>query len=1211
MKQSSWKFAFGSRIVVLFSMATLAGFVISPAICLSQEPKLIDFNRQIRPILTANCIVCHGPDSDTDETDLRLDRGESAHDSGAIVAGKPLESELIARITSDAPEMVMPPPDSKKALTKGQIELLRLWIQQGGKYDEHWALVPPSRPHIPQVKKRDWAKNPLDHFVLSRLEQAGLHPSAEADRYTLIRRVSLDLIGLPPTPEEADAFVKDSRPDAYERLVDRLLNSKHYGERWGRAWLDLARYSDTNGYEKDQPRVMWPYRDWVINAINADMPFDQFTVEQIAGDMLPGATSKQLIATGFHRNTMINEEGGIDPMEYRFYAQIDRVATTGAVWMGMTFGCTQCHSHKYDPLQHSEFYKMMSIYDQADDLEYDVPNAEIAKKRDEIDAQIAAIQADLANRFQVPQPLDWSQPTIAKFASVGGASLEKRDDHSVLVTGEQPERDTYRVVLEMPETKLRVLRLEALADKLLPGGGPGRAENGNFVITELSIAAAPLASEAEPQPVAIERAEADFSQEKFPIAYAVDGDDKTGWAIRAAADKPSNVNRTAKFHFKEPVGFEGGTRLIVTIKQEHGARHTLGRFRLSVGRRHEFKESLAVRRKAFLQQEFAAWLKQESAKAAEWKILKPTKLVSTLPILTVLDDQSVLASGDYHKSETFDVTCQPEPQTITAIRLETIPHESLPNNGPGRGSISASIEQKGRFFLSDFSLSLNGKKVPVASATESFAHEKSTAAKAIDENLQSGWANNGSQGRGISAVFQLAEPLSVTAGSKVTFHLHTEAFYPSGLGRFRLSVTGDNVPVVATGHPVDVEAILNKSAETRSETEQEKLLQRFLAVAPQLKSEHDKLEKMRRDKPRFTRTFVIKQRDQEHYRRTRRHHRGEYMNPREPVEPGVFGALHDLPDDTPVDRLTLARWLVSSDNPLVGRVTMNRDWAALFGRGLVRTVDDFGVQGERPTHPQLLDWLAFEFVNRGWSKKHMHRLMVTSATYRQSSRVNEELLERDPKNELLARGPRYRLDAELIRDAVLKVSGLMSEKIGGPSVFPPQPPGITEGAYGKLVWTVGTGESRYRRGLYTFNKRTAPYAMFSTFDGPSGELCVAARGRSNTPLQALMLLNDEVVVEAAQALAVKTMDSKNVDAESRAREMFRRCVIRPPEKAELATVVDFYQAQKERFRSGKLDAAAMTGQKKEGAGQKDLHDLAAWTAVARVLLNLDETITKD
>ncbi len=998
------------------------------------EERPIDYARQIRPILVKNCFSCHGPDDDAREAELRLDRAEAAYEAEAIVPGKPDESELVARITSDDADLLMPPAESKKTLTPEQIELLRRWIEQGAKYDRHWAFVAPQKPPLPGVENRAWPKNAIDQFVLRRLEQAGLQPSPPADRYTLIRRVSLDLIGLPPSPEEADAFVNDKRPDAYERVVDRLLSSPHYGERWTRAWLDLARYSDTNGYEKDQPRTMWPYRDWVINALNADMPFDQFTIKQIAGDMLPGATQQDLIATGFHRNTMINEEGGIDPMEFRFYAQVDRVATTGTVWLGLTVGCTQCHSHKYDPLQQTEFYRMMSFYDQADDLEYDVADEEIADRRAEIDRQITALKSDLAKHY--------------------------------------------------------------------PAG--------------------------------------DGKQTPAP----------------------------------------------------------------------ENTEELAQRRQQQLQQDFEVWKQSESAKAADWTVLRPTQLQSSLPILSVLEDQSVLSCGDYQKSETFDVTCRAGPRTITAIRLEAIPHESLPNNGPGRGSISASVEQKGRFLLTDFSITADGKQIAISSASESFAHKESNASKALDDDLQSGWANNGNQGKAAAAVYQLAEPLVLTEETDLVFRLHCEAFYPSGLGRFRLSATDKPAQVVATGHSAEIEAILAQPAETRTADHEQQLLQRFLLVAPKLKDQHEQIEKLRKERPRFVRTLVIKQRDADQFRQTTRHHRGEYLQPREPVRPGVFGILHQLPQGAEPNRMALAKWLASPQNPLVARVTMNRDWAALFGQGLVRTLDDFGVQGEPPTHPGLLDWLAVEFIERGWSRKQMHRLIVTSATYRQSSQVTPKLLEQDPQNRLLSRGPRYRLDAELIRDVVLKISGQLSPKIGGPSVFPPQPPGITEGAYGPLKWNVSSGEDRYRRGLYTFNKRTAPYAMFSTFDAPSGELCVARRDRSNTPLQALMLLNDEIILDAARALTDQAINLESDDVAERAKSLFRRCVIRPPDEAELTALIEFYQSQLARFSGGELNP-----RKTIGASEKEpvesLNDRAAWTAVARVLLNLDETITKD
>lgn len=1199
-----------SKIATPFVICLLCVFGGMPPVCFSADETRIDFDRQIRPILAANCFACHGPDEGAREADLRLDVPEAAAADGVIVPGKPEQSEFLARITSDDPELKMPPVDSDKKITPAQIELLRQWISQGATYQKHWAFVAPKRPSLPVVENSHWPRNPIDHFVLAKLEREGLKPSPAADRYTLTRRVYLDLIGLPPTPSEADAFVNDQRPDAYERVVDRLLDSPHYGERWARAWLDLARYSDTNGYEKDQPRTMWPYRDWVINALNADMPFDRFTVEQIAGDMLPNATPQQIIATGFHRNTMINEEGGIDPMEFRFYAQVDRVATTGTVWLGLTVGCAQCHTHKYDPIEHREFYRLMSFYDQADDLEYDVLDAETTKRREEIDDKIAAIEADLPNRYPLPREYAWTTPASIQATSLGGATLGLQEDRSLKASGTSPERDTYEITLDAIDAPIQALRLEALVDETLPNQGPGRAANGNFVVTDLSLTVSPPTPGAEATPIAIAAVEADFSQSDFPIEHAIDGDKKTGWAIAGKSGEQWNVDRTAIIHFKEPMQLDGGTRLTVTIEQNHGMQHTLGRFRLSVGQPRQYKRSSEERRRELLQRDFAAWQQQESEKAAEWSVLEPAKWTSTLPILTVLDDNSVLASGDYQKSETFEVGCRTDLRTITAIRLEALPHESLPNHGPGRGSISASVEQKGRFLLTDFSFSVDGQAIPLTNATESYAHQQSTAAKALDDDLQSGWANDGTQGKAISAVFQLQQPLQLTDQSLLTFMLHCEAFYPSGLGRFRLSVTSDSAPIVATGHAAEIEAILVKPAAERSEFERQQLFQRFLATAPKLATEHQRIEELRGSKPRYVRTLVTSQRNSNHYRQTRRHHRGEYLKVRESVEPGVFGALHNLPEDTANDRLALARWLIAPENPLTARVTMNRDWAAIFGRGIVGSLDDFGVQGQSPTHPELLDWLAVELVENGWSRKHMHRLMVNSATYRQSSRATSQLRKRDPGNLLLARGPRFRLDAELVRDSLLSISGVLSKKVGGPSVFPPQPPGITEGAYGRLTWTVSQGEDRFRRGLYTFNKRTAPYAMFTTFDGPSGELCVARRERSNTPLQALMLLNDEVVIEASRALATVAVNLSASDTTSRARELYRRCIIRPPEPEEIQAIVAFFERQTKRFQSGELNAAETIGEKGI-TDDKNAVELAAWTTVARVLLNLDETITKD
>ncbi|MDW8206529.1 MAG: DUF1549 and DUF1553 domain-containing protein, partial [Chloroherpetonaceae bacterium] len=772
-----------------------------------------------------------------------------------------------------------------------------------------------------------------------------------------------------------------------------------------RIWLDLARYADTNGYEKDRPRSIWPYRDWVINALNTDMPFDQFTIKQIAGDLLPNATLEDRIATGFHRNTMLNEEGGIDPLEFRFHAMTDRVATTGTTWLGLTLGCAQCHTHKFDPITQKEYYRVMAFLNNADEPEIEVPSPEVVARREAIERQAQEREAKLA--------------------------------------------------------------------------------------------------------------------EKFPPAEGLTGAEN-------------------------------------------------------------------------LQKRFREWLTAQEARAVRWIPLRPQKATSGVPLLTILPDHSVLASGDQTKRDIYHLQFTGAPRGITAIRLEVLADERLPKRGPGRVYYEG---PHGDFFLSEFTVHADGQPVTFTKATQTFGE----ARNAIDGLSYTGWRINGGQGRDHTAVFTLEKPLDA---DRFTVQMLHEQYYAAGVGRFKILVTTDPRPAGAD-LPLDVEEILTTAAAQRTPAQQERLLQFFLSVAPELQAEREEIAKLRASKPALPTTLVLQERPAHYPRPTFVHHRGEFLQPKERVTPGVLQIFPYLPPGSRPDRLTFARWLVDRRNPLTARVTVNRQWAAFFGTGLVKTVEDFGYQGEAPSHPELLDWLAVEFMESGWSLKHIHRLIVTSSTYRQSSRVTPRLRAIDPDNRLLARGPRVRLEAELIRDAALTVSGLLSRKIGGPSVFPPQPATVTtEGAYGALPWNVSPGEDRYRRGLYTFRKRTAPFAMFTTFDAPSGEACVARREVSNTPLQALTLLNDQVFVEAAQALG-RIMAAREGTLQQRITYLFQRCLARPPGPAELQLMARFFQNQKSRLERKELDASAIAG-----TGEGDVIERAAWTTLARSLLNLDEFIVK-
>ncbi len=984
-------------------------------------PAKIDFNRDVRPILSENCFKCHGFDPKTRDGGRRLDTrdGALADNDGvrAVTPGKLAESDLHVRIHSADKDEQMPPPKSGKKLTARQKAILDRWIEQDAPYAVHWAFQKPRQTPLPEVWAKDWPRTAIDHFVLARLEAENLTPSPEADKYTLARRLYLDLIGLPPTPEEADAFVNDASPDAYEKLVERLLASPRYGERWARRWLDLARYADTNGYEKDRPRSIWPYRDWVIHALNAGMPFDQFTIEQLAGDLLPNATREQRIATGFHRNTMLNEEGGIDPLEFRYNAVTDRVGTTGTTWLGLTVQCAQCHTHKYDPITHREYFAFFAFLNNADEPDLDLPPPDAAAQEKARAGKLAKLLAGLPDK--------WPQPDTGSSA--------------------------------------------------------------------------------------------------------------------------------------------------------------------------EAPRELAERR-------FATWLEEQRARAVRWTALRPVEAKSNLPLLTVQPDASVLTSGDSQKTDVFEMKFADAPRAITALRLEALPHESLPAHGPGFCYYEG---PKGDFFLGEFTVSVGGQPVKFVRASESYAKNNfgknpASAATAIDGDPQTGWSCADRPGEAHEAVFVPETP--ITAGAfdlKMTFGRH----YACPLGRFRISATTDAREAVARPMPDETSRLLLVADADLTPGQRDKLREQFLLAAPELAAAAREIRALRQP-PSYPTTLVLRERPPISPRPTFLHNRGEFLQPTERVEPGVIAAVGALPGDAPRDRLAFARWLVSPENPLTARVTVNREWAAFFGYGLVRTLGDFGFQGEAPTHPELLDWLAVEFMREGWSLKRLHKLIVTSATYRQASRATPELLARDSENRLLARGPRFRLEVEIIRDSALRVSGLLSGKMGGPSVRPPQPDGVTEAAYGNSKWTADAGEDRYRRSLYTFAKRTAPFALYNNFDAPTGEACSARREISNTPLQALALLNDVVFLEAARALGGKlAVDEGSI--EDRVSIAFRRCFTRPPTDEEVALLAKFWAAQKERFINGELDAKALAG---EGPGE--MNERAAWTALARALLNLDEAITR-
>ncbi len=1028
-----------NRRVAPWRKTTLWCLAVCGAVCATVRvgAEEISFNRDVRPILASRCFSCHGPDEESREAELRLDLREIAirevDGRQAIAPARPDQSELLLRVTTTDSDVRMPPEG--KPLTERQVDILRQWIADGAPYDKHWAFAPPRRPALPTAPN-DWPRNPIDDFVAARLEKERLTPSPEASRYELVRRVYLDLIGLPPTVQQANAFATSQDPQAYEALVDQLLGSKHYGERWARLWLDLARYADTNGYEKDRPRSIWPYRDWVIQALNADTPFDQFTIEQLAGDMLPDATLEQRIATGFHRNTMLNEEGGIDPLEFRYYAMVDRVATTGLVWLGLTTGSAQCHSHKYDPISHGDYYRLMALLDNADEVDLVVPDDGVEKRRAELLARILQLEDELVASF----------PTSPASAS------------------SQPTRD---------------------------------------------------ADEASSEP----------HRQAFEAA-------------------------------------------------------------------------------------FDAWLLEQRGQAIRWLVVEPVAWETNLPKLDVLSDGSLFSRGDITKRDVFrltfdlaelarqaDATSRSISQ-VTALRLEALPDQRLPAGGPGRAFYEG---RKGDFFLSELGLRHDQQSVALKEASHSYGkisigNGTADAANVLDGDGSTGWSTAEAEGEPHQLVVNLAAPLPLDG--KLDVELLFERHFAASLGRFRISLAQADRPIHASRLPVALEQALAAEVELSEET-LEQLRRHFLRTTELLAEQRKPIDKLRKQLPKPTTTMVMLEREADNPRVTHLHHRGEYLSPREPVEPATPQLFPPLAADQPSNRLALARWLVSDSNPLAARVAVNRAWRAFFGRGLVHTSGDFGTQSAPPSHPELLDWLACELREQGWSLKKLHRLIVTSATYRQQAAASHESRRLDPENRLLSRGPRFRLEAEMVRDSMLHAAGLLSDRVGGPSVFPPQPSSVTALAYGQFDWKVS---DPYRRSLYTFSKRTAPFAAYLVFDAPTGEECLVRRDRSNTPLQALTLLNDPMYVELAQAAAARAFASAADDL-ARLQFLFQSFSTRPPEPAEEETLLQYLSQQRHRLQQGELSAQPISGQDANP-------DLAAWTLTARVIMNLDEAVVR-
>lgn len=1152
----------------------------------------VEFNRDVLPILSNHCFKCHGPDAAERKAGLRLDTREGAmaplDDGGfAIVPGIPESSELIARVSSHDDEFRMPPPEEGEPLNEHEVETLRRWIEEGASWEAHWAFVAPVRPPLPPVSNESWCRNEIDRFVLARLESEGLSPSEEEDRARLLRRVSLDLTGLPPTPEEVDAFVADDRPDAYGRVVDRLLASARYGEHLARYWLDAARYADTHGLHLDNERIMWPWRDWVIDAFNQNMPFDQFTVEQLAGDLLPGATLEQRIATGFNRNHVTTSEGGAIDEEYLMKYAADRTETVGTVWMGLTVGCAQCHDHKFDPISQREYYELFAFFNNTTDAAMDgnarapepvarVPTAEQASRlaelteaigaaRAEVDAPLpevdaaqAAWQQQIADRWRH----GWEVARVMGASSSGGATLRVLDDGSVLAEGKNPDQDTYELQVALAGAGHRLLRLESLLHESLPYNGPGRAPNANYVLSEIEMEVWPAGKPDSRETVRFVAAGADHEQMNgpFPVSQAIDGivNETNGWAVEGFNRREA---RMAVFVSDRPIGFDGGSEGLVRLRFEtHFARHAMGRVRVSFSGDPSLVETMSPAT-------FGVWhsagpFGANDGREAYRMVFEPEDRPGAVDLGTLYREGGIawMARPEFTDGRVHE---------LTGSSCATYLFRRVECSSPRRIELSLGSDDAIKLWVNGALAYENEVARPVAADQERAtidlrAGENTILMKIV--NFQGGYG----------------------------FY-----FRPSGDG-----AANEFMRVVDAIVSETPDAVSAKRVRRYFRSHQSEAMRAVYERLATLEAEQRALEAS------LPTTLVMQERMEP--RETFVLFRGEYDKPRDRVEPGVPAVLGRIEADVRPNRLHLARWLVSGEHPLTARVTVNRLWQQVFGTGIVKTSEDFGVQGERPSHPQLLDWLAVEFVESGWDVKHMLRLMVMSAAYRQSSRVPDGLWERDPENRLLARGTRHRLDAEAIRDQALFASGLLVERVGGPSVKPYQPAGLWEAvAYtdsNTRVFQKDEGEAQYRRSVYTYWKRTSPPPNLMAFDAPMRETCVVRRARTTTPLQALVLLNDPQFVEAARALAERGIIE---GGDARIERVVRLVLGRRPTEAELRVLADLYEKQLARYRSDPAAAAALlaTGDSPRNTSL-DTAEHAAMTNVAAAVLSLDEAVCK-
>jgi len=1034
--------------IIRWQMFCSLTLLLSTTLFADDSHSTVSFNRDVRPILSENCMFCHGPDEATREAGLRLDDEQMTHGK-VLLPGQPDKSELFRRITSDDKDEVMPPRDSGRQLTQADIDVLRRWIKQGGLYEKHWSFIAPVRSELPEVSVSNHIENAIDAFVLSRLEAKQLKPSKRANKQTLLRRVTLDLTGLPPTLDELETFLADDSDDAYERVVDRLLNSPRYGEHMARYWLDAARYADTNGFFVDTERTMWHWRDWVIDAFNNNMPFDQFTIEQLAGDLLPNATLEQKIASGFNRNHMTTIETGAVDEEYRVEYVVDRVHTTTTTWLGLTAACARCHDHKFDPISQKEFFSLFAFFN-------NVPENGVGKKR-----------GNTKPLLQLPS--------------------------------EDFKRLLARMKRELTEAEDDVAEIEP-----------------KISATQLKWEQSSLAHQPK------------LSTDALLTHFPLDGN--------AADLKAVGAVKFEKGFLKQAAKFSGDTAL-------------------------EFNEPLSIDRDTPFS--MGAWIHPTGARPA--------------CVLSKNDDVNKLRGFDLMIVKNKPIVHLVHQWNSNAISVTT--KTQLDRN-----------QWQHLFVTYDGSSLASGVKIYVDGKAQPLEIE-------FDR---------------LSGSIQTEQPLRIGRRS-------TSAAFVGLVDDVRIytrELSEKQAKKVFTTQLMD--GVARVPLKDRSKHAAKKLKQQFLASEESsefqaLYEKRDRRLKEYNDLNSSIPTMMVMQ-DTDQPRETFVLIRGQYDQPGEQVDAGVPASLPPFPDNLPRNRLGFAKWLIDPENPLTARVIVNRYWQQFFGTGLVKTTGDFGAQGQWPSHPELLDWLAVEFQESGWDTKHIHKLIVMSATYQQSSRITKDGWQRDPENRLLARGPRFRMDAEAVRDSALAISGLLQNKLGGPSVKPYQPAGLWKAVSygGDLSYVPSRGNDLYRRSLYTYWKRQSPPPALMAFDAPTRETCTVSRARTNTPMQALVLMNDVTYVEAARVLAQRMMELPNKTPADRIEYAFRLATARKPGEKELAVLQMTYQLQLERLQQDRQAALDLVSIGESDRDESlDVIEHAAWTTLASMILNLNETITKN